>query len=386
MTCAPVTPPTMTDAINPIDLLKALIACPSITPEEGGAQKLLGETLQSLGFEVEHLVSGEAPHGPVPNLLATRGSGGPHFAFAGHTDVVPPGKGWASDPFVAETQGDLLYGRGAVDMKGAIAAFVAAVSRAKELNGTLSFIITGDEEGPAVHGTRALMTRMEEHGLKPDMILVGEPTSQNRLGDTIKIGRRGSVNMWIDIIGRQAHIAYPHEGDNPITRLFRIGTRLHELELDDGDDWFQPSNLEVNTVDVGNAATNVIPGEAHLRLNIRFNIHHTGAELVEKVQAIVDEEAPGAQFKAMISGEAFLTEPGPLSDLVGASIEQVSGLSPELSTGGGTSDARFLHTLCPIVEFGLLNATMHKLDEAVAISDVHTLTDIYEGVLRRALS
>ena len=375
----------MDETIDPIDLLTGLIACPSITPEEGGAQSVLGTTLEDLGFDVERLVSGEAPHGPVPNLLATRGSGGPHFAFAGHTDVVPPGKGWATDPFKAEIKGDLLYGRGAVDMKGAIAAFVAAVARIGDVPGTISFIITGDEEGPAVHGTRALMVRMEERGLRPDMILVGEPTSQNRLGDTIKIGRRGSVNMWVDIVGKQAHVAYPHEGDNPITRLFRIGTRLHELELDDGDEWFQPSNLEVVTVDVGNSASNVIPGEAHLRLNIRFNVHHQGEELVEKVRAIVDEEAPGARFEAMISGEAFLTEPGPLSDLVGASIQEVTGVTPNLSTGGGTSDARFLHVLCPIVEFGLLNATMHKLDEAVAISDIYRLTDVYEGVLRRAL-
>lgn len=375
----------MADAIDPIALLERLIACPSVTPEEGGAQALLEETLTGLGFSVERLVSGEEPHGPVPNLLATRGSGGPHFAFAGHTDVVPPGKGWTNDPFTAETKGDLLYGRGAVDMKGSIAAFIAAVSQLPDLPGTLSFIITGDEEGPAVHGTRALMTRMEERAIKPDMILVGEPTSQNRLGDTIKIGRRGSVNMWIDIVGKQAHVAYPHEGDNPITRLFRIGTRLHELDLDDGDEWFQPSNLEVVTVDVGNPASNVIPGEAHLRLNIRFNVHHTGQELVEKVQSIIDEEAPGARFKAMVSGEAFLTEPGPLSDLVSDAIVEVTGDTPTLSTGGGTSDARFLHTLCPIVEFGLLNATMHKLDEAVAIADVHQLTDIYAGILRRAL-
>jgi succinyl-diaminopimelate desuccinylase len=379
----------MTEAIDPVTLLKELIACPSVTPEEGGAQAVLERVLAGLGFEVTRLVSGEPPHGPVPNLFATRGGkaggGGPHFAFAGHTDVVPPGKGWTTDPFKAETRGDLIYGRGAVDMKGSIAAFIAAVSRAGDLGGTLSFIITGDEEGPAIHGTRALMDWMAERAIKPDMILVGEPTSQDRLGDTIKIGRRGSVNMWIDVIGRQAHVAYPHEGDNPLRRLFKIGTRLHELELDEGNDFFQPSNLEILTVDVGNPASNVIPGEAHLRLNIRFNVHHTGDGLVERVRAIVEEEAPGARFEAMVSGEAFLTEPGPLSDLVGAAIEEVTGITPELSTSGGTSDARFLHVLCPIVEFGLLNATMHKLDEAVAIDDVHKLTEIYDSVLRRAL-
>lgn len=371
--------------IDPIELLKALIACPSVTPEEGGAQALLGTTLEGMGFEVEHFLSGEPPHGPVPNLLATRGSEGPHFAFAGHTDVVPPGKGWTTDPFVAEIQGNLLYGRGAVDMKGAIAAFVAALARHDDHDGTISLIITGDEEGPAVHGTRVLMARMEERGIHPDTILVGEPTSQNQLGDTIKIGRRGSVNMWIDIVGQQAHVAYPHEGDNPVTRLINIGARLNALELDNGHDRFQTSNLEIITVDARNPATNVIPGEAHMRLNIRFNVHHKGEDLVALVQGIVEEEAPGARFKAMVSGEAFLTEPGQLSDFVGEAIADVIGLTPQLSTGGGTSDARFLHILCPVVEFGLLNATMHKLDEAVAIADVHRLTDIYDGVLRRAL-
>jgi succinyl-diaminopimelate desuccinylase len=374
----------MATEIDPIDLTSQLIACPSVTPEEGGAQLLLANMLESIGFTVSLLTSGEAPDGPVPNLFATRGSGGPHFAFAGHTDVVPPGKGWSSDPFAAEVRGGLLFGRGAVDMKGAIAAFVAAAERTQGHDGTLSLIITGDEEGPAVHGTRALMDWMAERSISPDMILVGEPTSQHRLGDTIKIGRRGSVNMFIDIVGQQAHVAYPHEGDNPITRLIRVGEQLHAMELDDGHDWFQASNLEITTLDVGNTAHNVIPGEAHMRLNIRFNVHHQGDVLVERVRAIVEAQAPEARFYAKVSGEAFLTEPGPLSDLLGGSIEKVIGALPELSTGGGTSDARFLQSLCPVVEFGLLNATMHKLDEAVAISDLQILTDIYEEVLRRA--
>lgn len=375
----------MTTAIDPVHFAARLIGCPSVTPEEGGAQALLGETLERLGFEISRTMDGEPPDGPVPNLLATRGSGGTHFAFAGHTDVVPPGKGWSSDPFVAEIRGDLLYGRGAVDMKGAIAAFVAAVARIPEDAGKISLIITGDEEGPAIHGTRALMQHMAARDIRPDMILVGEPTSQDRLGDTVKIGRRGSVNMFIDVIGRQSHVAYPHEGDNPLTRLVRIGERLNALHLDDGNDWFQPSNLEITTIDTGNTAHNVIPGEAHMRLSIRFNTAHSGAELGERVATIVEEEAPDSRFGAKISGEAFLTEPGPLSDLVGAAIEEVTGLTPALSTGGGTSDARFLHVLCPIVEFGLRNATMHKLDEAAEIADIQKLTDIYEAILRRAL-
>ena len=375
----------MTGAIDPIDLLERLIACPSVTPEEGGAQALLGETLEGIGFEVHRFEAGEPPDGPVSNLFATRGSGGPHFAFAGHTDVVPPGKGWATDPFVAERRGELIHGRGAADMKGAIAAFAAAAARVPEHRGTLSFVITGDEEGPAVHGTRALMDWMAARSIRPEMILIGEPTSEARLGDTVKIGRRGSVNMFVEVVGRQSHVAYPHNGDNPIRRLVAIASRLHEMTLDDGHDWFQPSNLEITTVDVDNPAHNVIPGEAHMRLNIRFNVHHKGADLVGKVRSIVEEEAPGARFEAIVSGEAFLTEPGPLSDLVSGAITEVTGLTPALSTGGGTSDARFLHALCPVVEFGLLNATMHKVDEAVAVDDVYRLTDIYEGVIRRAL-
>lgn len=373
----------MTTAIDPVALTSRLIACPSITPEEGGAQAVLEEVLTELGFTVHRMVSGEPPDGPVPNLFATRGSGGPHFAFAGHTDVVPPGKGWATDPFTAEIRGGLLHGRGAVDMKGSIASFLAAAARVPDHKGTLSLIITGDEEGPARYGTVALMEWMAERGIAPDMILVGEPTSEHRLGDTIKIGRRGSVNLFITVIGHQSHVAYPHKGDNPITRLIRIGSRLNTMMLDDGTDWFEASNLEITTVDVGNSAHNVIPCEAYMRLSIRFNTEHSGAGLVERVRAIVDEEAPDARFEALISGEAFLTEPGPLTDLVTSAIRDVTGLEPKLSTGGGTSDARYLHRLCPVVEFGLLNATMHKLDEVVAIDDLHTLADIYATVIDR---
>ena len=375
----------MTTAIDPVALASRLIACPSITPEKGGAQAVLEEVLTGLGFSVHRMMSGEAPDGPVANLFATRGSGGPHFAFAGHTDVVPPGKGWATDPFIAEIRGGLLHGRGAVDMKGSIAAFLAAAARIPDHQGTLSLIITGDEEGPARYGTVSLMEWMAERAIRPDMILVGEPTSENRLGDTIKIGRRGSVNLFITVIGHQSHVAYPHQGDNPITRLIRIGSRLNAMELDDGTDWFEASNLEITTVDVGNSAHNVIPGEAYMRLSIRFNTEHSGAGLVERVRAIVNEEAPESWFEALISGEAFLTEPGPLTEIVTTAIRDVTGLDPKLSTSGGTSDARYLHRLCPIVEFGLLNATMHKLDEAVAIDDLHTLTDIYEAVLKRAM-
>lgn len=368
-----------------LDITRRLIACPSVTPARGEVFAALEEMLLPLGFTIDRFVTGEEPDGPVENLLAWRTTGaGPHFAFAGHLDVVPPGAGWTSDPFTPEVRGDLLYGRGAVDMKGAIAAFVAALQNlGEELPGTISLIITGDEEGPAVHGTLALMDRMAAHGLHPDLCLVGEPTSTNRLGDVIKIGRRGSVNMWIRVDGVQGHVAYPHLADNPIPRLVRILSAIEAEVLDEGNDWFQPSNIEITNLDVGNDATNVIPAAATARISIRFNDKHSGAGLVERIQAIAAVE--GGTVEARISGEPFLTEPGALSDLVKGAIKDVTGVDAELSTTGGTSDARFLSRLCPVVEFGLNNATMHKLDEAVAVADLRDLTKIYGLVIRRAL-
>ena len=368
-----------------VDIARRLIACPSVTPARGEVFAVLEAMLIPLGFTVDRFVVGEAPDGPVENLLAWRTTGaGPHFAFAGHLDVVPPGNGWTSDPFTPELRGDLLYGRGAVDMKGSIAAFVAALGGiSEELPGTISLIITGDEEGPAVYGTLALMDRMAAHGLRPDLCLVGEPTSSQRLGDVIKIGRRGSVNMWIRVDGAQGHVAYPHLADNPIPRLVRILAAIDALVLDEGNDWFQPSNIEITDLDVGNPATNVIPAAANARISIRFNDLHSGAELIERINAIAAAE--GGIVTAKISGEPFLTEPGALSDLVAGAIREVSGVDAELSTTGGTSDARFLSRLCAVVEFGLNNATMHKLDEAVAVQDLQDLTRIYELVVRRAL-
>lgn len=369
--------------IDPVDLTRRLIACPSVTPADAGAQDVLAGVLESIGFTVHRFVDGAAPDGPVHNLYATRGSGPPFFAFAGHSDVVPPGDGWNGGPFAAEIRGDLLYGRGAVDMKGGIAAFIAAAARFPDHAGTMALIITGDEEGPATCGTVALIDWMTRAGIAPDLILVGEPTSSARLGDTIKIGRRGSVNMWIDVPGTQGHVAYPHLADNPIPALARIADRLSRLKLDQGTDWFQPSNLELTDLKVGSGATNIIPGSASARLNIRFNDLQHGAALVEQVRAIVAEEAPKATLRAAISGEAFLTLPGEFSALVSDAIEEVTGIIPELSTSGGTSDARFLSKLAPTVEFGLLNATMHKLDEAVALADLHALTEIYAAIIRR---
>jgi succinyl-diaminopimelate desuccinylase len=295
---------------------------------------------------------------------------------------VPPGAGWTTGAFEPEIRGGLLHGRGAVDMKGAIAAFVAAIARTPA-RGPLSLIITGDEEGPATYGTRALMERMAERAVKPDFCLVGEPTSAHRLGDMIKIGRRGSVNLWIDVPGKQGHVAYPHLADNPIPKLVRILAEIDAIMLDQGSAWFQPSNIEATDITVGNPATNVIPAHASARLSIRFNDLHRGEDLVKRIEGVVHAHAPEAVLVARISGEAFVTEPGPLSTLVSDAIEARQGIRPELSTTGGTSDARFLSALCPVVEFGLVNATMHKLDEAVALDDLEALTAIYADILGR---
>jgi len=366
-------------------LAERLIEAPSVTPAAGLVFDALEAMLAPLGFAVTRFHAGGPPDGPVENLFAIRHGppGCRHFAFAGHLDVVPPGEGWTSAPFAPERRGDLLYGRGAVDMKGAIAAMVAAVEEIPREAGTLSFIITGDEEGPARFGTLALIERMRAMGETPDLCLVGEPTSVNRLGDTAKIGRRGSVNMWLAVAGTQGHVAYPHLADNPIPKLMALLGELEALALDEGTDWFQPSNLEVTDLEVGNPATNVIPAEARARLSIRFNDCHDGAGLVERVAAIAARH--GGTVRAVISGEPFLTPPGAFSDLLSAAVEAETGVTPELSTSGGTSDARFLKNLCPVIEFGLPNATMHKRDEAVALADLETLTRIYRRIAQSSL-
>lgn len=376
--------------LDPVALTQALIRCPSVTPADEGAQGLLAGALEGLGFTVTRLPFGHPPDGPVPNLFATRSDGeGPHFAFAGHSDVVPVGDraGWSEDPFGAAVKDGFIVGRGAADMKGALAAMVAATARhlAKgPMKGRLSFIITGDEEGPATFGTNPMLDWLEANDLVPDLCLVGEPTSQNHLGDMMKIGRRGSLNAWITVNGAQGHVAYPHRAANPITPLLAVLTDLKARVLDTGNDWFQPSNLEVTDISVGNPATNVIPAQARARLNIRFNNEHTGAALEGWIRQMVAAHAASAQVEVKISGEAFLTEPGALSSLVADAVQAATGRTPELSTTGGTSDARFIRRLCPVVEFGLPGGSMHKVDEHVAVADVEGLTAIYEGVLARA--
>ena len=367
-----------------IELTKALIAAESVTPATGTVFDVLEAALLPLGFRVERFVEGEAPDGPVENLLAVRAGTGPHLAFAGHLDVVPPGQGWTSGAFEPEIRGGLLYGRGAVDMKGAIAAFVAAAERVPQ--GMVSLIITGDEEGPATFGTPRLIERMAERCLKPDMCLVGEPTSSQRLGDTIKIGRRGSTVIDVVVNGQQGHVAYPHLADNPVPRLVRALVEIDAIVLDEGNAWFQPSNIEIIDLEVGNRATNVIPSQAKARISIRFNDEQNGPALIARIEEIVRRHAPNSDINGRVYGEAFLTEPGTLSSLVAGAIQSKLGVEAELSTTGGTSDARFLSKICPVVEFGLINATMHKLDEAVALDDLSALADVYEEVLRRAFA
>ena len=373
-----------------LDLARRLMAAPSVTPATGAVFDAMEAMLAPLGFEVTRFTRGEGatgtPEAPVENLFAIRRGpeGSKHFAFAGHLDVVPPGGGWTSEAFDPEVRGDLLYGRGAVDMKGAIACMVDAVAEVPVEAGTISFVITGDEEGPALHGTRALIDFMREAGHQPDLCLVGEPTSVNRLGDMMKIGRRGSVNIWLEVQGTQGHVAYPHLADNPIPKLVAMLAELDALVLDEGTDWFQPSNLEVTEVDVPNDAHNVIPAVAKARISIRFNDLHSGASLSEKVGAIAHKH--GGSALPIISGEPFLTPPGAFSDAIAAAVKAETGVDPEPSTTGGTSDARFLRAVCPVIEFGLVNATMHKTNEAVAVEDLVTLSRIYTRIARDVLA
>ena len=373
-------------SVDPIALARDLINVPSVTPARGEVFDVLERALEPLGFTVHRWVLGEAPDGPTENMVAIRGDGGTHFGFAGHLDVVPPGDGWRSDPFETTIEGGVLTGRGAVDMKSAIAAFVAAVSRVEQGGGTLSFLITGDEEGYATYGTPRIIDWLNERQIRPDMIVIGEPTSVDRLGDTVKIGRRGSVNMWIDVPGTQGHVAYPHGADNPVPKLARVVAALEALHLDEGTDVFPPSNLEFTAVSTPTQASNVIPASATAQLNVRFNNLQRGADLVRLVEEIAVREAPGSTVRARISGEAFLTPPGALYDVLVAAIEEETGLTPELSTSGGTSDGRFLIQLCPVVDFGLPNATMHKLDEAAAVEDIESLANIYERVLKKVFA
>jgi succinyl-diaminopimelate desuccinylase len=367
--------------IDAIALAQALIRRPSVTPADAGALDVLEAALAGLGFKCRRL-----PFGAVDNLYARLGDSGPNFCFAGQTDVVPPGEGWRHAPFAGVIEDGTLFGRGAADMKSAIAAFVAAVARAGKQNGSISLLITGDEEGVGIDGTRKVLDWLKDKGERLDHCLVGEPTATARAGDTIKIGRRGSLNVELAAVGVQGHVGYPARAKNPIPPLALLVTRLSEHRLDEGSAHFDPSTLCFTTIDVGNPATNVIPGEARARLNIRFNDRHTPQSLI----AWIEDEAAKVRTQTgteisvtpQISGVSFLTAPGAFTALVADAAQSVTGIAPQFSTSGGTSDARFIKDSCPVLELGLAGTTMHKVDECVPVAEITALTDIYAAILK----
>jgi len=378
---------------DPIELTRALIRCPSVTPVDEGALDVLERALEDLGFACTRLPFGEGAE-RVDNLYARLGTAAPNFCFAGHTDVVPVGErdAWSVDPFGAELKDGTLYGRGAADMKGAIAAFVAATARFKaayggKLPGSISLLITGDEEGDAVNGTVKVLGWLKDRGEALDDCLVGEPTNPETLSDMIKIGRRGSLTAHLTVHGIQGHTAYPHLADNPVHRLARILVAITGEPLDEGSEHFQPTTLQVSTVDVGNPASNVIPGEARATFNVRFSDKHTSKSVIawlhERCAAEMENGKARYDLDVRVSGESFLTPPGRLAELVRDAVGEVTGKTPEFSTTGGTSDARFIKDYCPVVEFGLIGQTMHKADERMATADIEALTAIYERVLAR---
>ncbi len=367
----------MTDPADPLALAQALIRCPSVTPADAGAQDVLAAALTALGFAVTRLRFGE-----TENLYARRGRAGPHLCFAGHTDVVPPGAGaWRDDPFAATVHDGILYGRGACDMKGAIAAFVAAIAAHPAGPGSISLLITGDEEGPATDGTTRVLDWMAAHDERPDFCVVGEPTGRAQLGDVIKIGRRGSLNAKLTVHGTQGHVAYPHRADNPAHRLIGALAALTAAPLDAGSRFFEPSSLQITTIDIANPATNVIPAAAHAGLNIRFNDRHDSASLGAWLNATIARHAERFALDLSCSGESFLTAPGAAVDTLVAAVARATGVTPVLDTGGGTSDARFITRHCPVAEFGLIGSTMHQVDECVPVAELRALTAAYQAVL-----
>ena len=377
-----------TSPVDPVELTAALVRCPSVTPADAGALDILYDLLTQAGF-----ACASADRGGIRNLFARWGSKGNtrSFGFNGHTDVVPIGDeaAWTMPPFGAEIKDGIMYGRGTTDMKSGIAAFAAAAIdfvRDTPPDGSVVITITGDEEGDAVDGTTALLEYMEQHGERMDVCLVGEPTCPNTMGEMIKIGRRGSMTVKFRVIGKQGHSAYPHRANNPLPPLMRLMDRLASHELDRGTDHFDPSTLAIVTVDTGNPATNVIPAECAATVNIRFNDMHSGASLSEWIENEVAgiREAYGVQIETQvkISGESFITPPGDLSAMVAKAVEAVTGISPELSTTGGTSDARFMKSHCPVVEFGLVGQSMHQVDEHVSVEHIRQLKTIYTRILQ----
>jgi succinyl-diaminopimelate desuccinylase len=374
--------------VDPVALAGELIRLPSVTPHDEGAIALLAGTLESLDFTCHRLVFSEAGTADIVNLYARFGDSGRNFCFAGHTDVVPTGEptSWTVAPFAGTVIDGMLCGRGAADMKGAIACFAAAVSRflaarGPDFGGSISLLITGDEEGISINGTRKVLDWLKARGERLDACIVGEPTNAATLGDMVKIGRRGSMTGTLTVHGIQGHTAYPHLADNPVHRLVDMLHAVTASPLDEGTAHFQPSTLQVSTIDVGNPASNVIPAEARAVFNIRFNDSWTSARLGAWLRAKLDAVGGRYDLAIRVSGESFLTPPGAVSDVLTAAIERNLGRKPELSTTGGTSDARFIHEFCPIAEFGLVGLTMHKIDERVPVADIAALTAIYQSVL-----
>jgi succinyl-diaminopimelate desuccinylase len=375
---------------DPVPILQALIRCPSVTPAEGGALAYLEELLGKAGFACHRLRFSAEGTPDVDNLFARAGTGAPHLCFAGHTDVVPPGREdtWSLPPFAAEIRDGIIYGRGACDMKGSVAAFAAAAMdfiRSGSFKGSISFLITGDEEGPAINGTTKVLQWMRDNGHVPDHCIVGEPSCLERLGDTMKIGRRGSLSFTITVDGRQGHAAYPHKADNPIPKVARFIDRIAHAEIDRGNAHFDPSSLAVTSVDVGNPAGNVIPARAVVRFNIRFAPVHSFASLRQwvddHIEAVRNDMGGTWSVAATEGADAFLTAPGPFVDLVAGAVERATGIKPRLSTSGGTSDARFVKDYCPVVEFGPTNATIHMTDEHIAIEELRATQAVYGVIL-----
>jgi len=362
-------------------LAQSLIRCASVTPADAGALGIVQSALEARGFTCWRL-----PFNEVDNLFARRGTTAPHLCFAGHTDVVPPGDiaAWTHPPFAARIVDGTLHGRGAQDMKGAIAAFIAAIPDSNP--GSLSLLITGDEEGPSVDGTKRVLEWMEAHGHIPDMCLVGEPTSRAVLGDTLKIGRRGSMNAWVTVHGTQGHSAYPQRADNPVHRLLAALAELTAAPLDQGSDFFEPSTLQVTGIGVDNTATNIIPAQARAFLNIRFNDRHDSAALTAMLRDTFARHAPRHDLRVVVSGESFVTPPGPFVDALVHATTRATGVTPTLDTGGGTSDARFITRLCPVAELGGVGDRLHQVDECVPVAELHRLSALYSEVIKELLA
>ena len=377
---------------DPVALAQALIRCPSVTPEDAGALGVLEKALSPLGFACHRLRFEQSGTDPVDNLYARIGTGAPHFCYAGHTDVVPPGDVslWRYGPFEAEIRDGTLYGRGAADMKSSIAAFASAAARYladNKLKGSISLLITGDEEGVAINGTPKMLDWLKARGETIDHCIVGEPTATARSGDTLKIGRRGSITTYVTMRGLQGHVGYPDRARNPIPAMAALVSRLSSHVLDKGTEHFEPSTLSFTTVDVGNPATNVIPAEVRATFNIRFNDTHSADSLKRWIEgeanAIAKNTSCEVALKFNVGGEVFLTKPGSFTDLVAAAVKDSAGTAPEFSTTGGTSDARFIRAHCPVAELGLPGGTMHKTDECVPVAEIHRLSDIYKSILDR---